>query len=122
MCVADYRIARLVRAVPMRELVSGGGATFDIPANKQRVGITFFSKSIFGASLFLQLQEDGIFRSFLHLDLSDDMFHFTVQLNGDLPARAWRLENTDVGDSDCTWIEYYLPEQALAMTPEEIFR
>ena len=96
------------------------GATLTIPANKNRVGITFLQSAV-AATTFMTVDVNGII-SFIVVGGTGPIRHFTLVKHGDLPMARFLLTGGSAVTFTGLTIEYFLPEDYLTAGLDEFKR
>jgi hypothetical protein len=130
MCLEDYQIGRLIRAAPKYFTVLAAGGVILLP-NKDRVAVGFYGSAEHAVTVCPEIDsilDQGIVLTgeFTSAGILSDVagsmpngYHFSLTMHGDLPTRKWHgvasVENTPI-----LIIEYFLPEEVLRLTPEQL--
>lgn len=111
MCIGDWRLGRLIRAVE-GPIVTFGVGLLTINPSMQRVGLTFALAGT-GTTVapLATVSVNGL--AFMSLDNGFPYVHFTMATHGDLVTKQWGFQvigATAYG----YYIEYFLPENYLS--------
>jgi len=117
MCVSDWRVARLIRC-RLIAAITPPETAYILPSNRQRVGVSFAITPVAGNAL-IQVRNSDAFVSMNEIVAPFQFLHFTVKSHGELPTLRWNL-TTDGIVTVVTIVEYYLPEDVLALDPRNL--
>lgn len=118
MCISDWRLGRLVRAISRTEAIQPASDLL-IAAVQQRVGISFLLP-LGTFNVDVVPDADYALDTGFRMSTSVGFYHFTVTNHGDLPMRRWTVHNLSVITANVGIIEYFLPEEVLSQAMEEL--
>ena len=118
MCLGDWRLGRLIRAVP-RNLVIAPATIGFIERNPQRVGITFSSfPNALNLMTIAFMDGSTVLGQIGNLEGIQLVQHLTIVEYGDLVQM--RLRGSCNAGFNIDIVEYIVPESALSMLPEAL--
>lgn len=113
MCFMDWRIGRLIRTIDLSQDSDATGI-ISIPADRNRVGITF-APDVSGSVYEIGLDQSGAVTKIFSLSPSASALHFTLATHGDLPTHKFLLQNTTPGVTHFGVWTYIAPEWLIAL-------
>lgn len=120
MCFQDWRIGRLIRA-QTTVITLASGASFVIPRNSIRVGISFGNYQGSGSIIVLPDSLPTTGGEGWDPAIGGPL-HFTLATHGDLPTRPWYLVCNIALGTNVSFTEYFATEKGLAMGLQEFQR
>jgi hypothetical protein len=130
MCIQDWQIGRLIRSAASRFICNGSGNQEMLRRNKDRVAVSFAATGVdiiwirpgpsVGSNDMFPLVT--VVSNSIGLDTLTTIdyytHHFTTKDHGDLPALDWVASGA--ASAEILIVEYFLPEDVLYLTPEEL--
>ena len=119
MCIGDWRAGRLIRTDRRQVTLLTGQAT-TVPANRQRVGITFANGSAqIGVLASAVITAGGVIIDALRT--AEGTKHYTMLTHGELPTLDFSINVTGATLIICI-VEYTMPESYLTAMLGEFAR
>lgn len=121
MCLGDWRLGRMVRAVGRTAVTNAGTGLLTIPGNPQRVALSLGGTAA-GDNIFLQQIGSDVINQTLVVNGTVPLWHISLLTHGDLPTKALTIFQSGVAGSNVSWIEYYMDENVLAKAQDWLIK
>lgn len=118
MCFQDWRIGRLIRAVPFAYTVAAA-ATKAILASQQRVAITFFQNQS-SEAWTIKVGSCVIAMGGATNTYQGDPIHIAMNTHGDLSTQSFLITGGGPTSLVYSGVEYFAPEWLITADPEKL--